>query len=353
MKEFELSDVIDVKTLQTIQDAFSSATGMAALAVDLNHDVTKLSNPTDFCVKLTRGSKEGYRRCNSCDLKGGREAGQSHKPAVYYCHAGLMDFAAPIMVRGRQVGSLVGGQVLPEKPDPEKFRKIAREIGVDEEKYLEALSKVKIVPKKQIEAAAQLLYLIANTLSEIGYQKASLSEYLSHLIQSYRSLYEKVQEADRAARQVAEHVSSLHGSFAELLKSGEKIQGDLDKTGSIVKFIENLAMQTELLSFNASIVAAESPGTGFDVIAQELNTLSEDNAGKAKDAHTVLDSVSVSMQEMDAHASQTQKELIEDSDSIGKLQTCINEIHQIAEELNGLCKKLSEDKSEDSHTVVA
>lgn len=68
MKDFELSDVIDLETLQTIQDAFSSATGMAALAVDLKHDVTKLSNPTEFCVKLTRGSREGYRRCNNCDL---------------------------------------------------------------------------------------------------------------------------------------------------------------------------------------------------------------------------------------------------------------------------------------------
>lgn len=341
MKEIELSDVIDSKTLQTIQDAFAKATGMAALAVDLNHDVTKLSNPTDFCVKLTRGSKEGYRRCNECDLQGGQKAGETHKPSVYYCHAGLMDFAAPIMVQGRQIGSLVGGQVLPEEPDPEKFRQIAREIGVDEEQYLEALSKIKVLPKEQIEAAAQLLYLIANTLSEIGYQKATLSQYINELVQSYQELFQKVGEANQVAGQVSEHVGSLREDFTNLRESSEKTQDDVKKTNSIVKYIEDLAMQTDLLSFNASIVAAESKGTGFDVIAQELHTLSANNASKAKDAQTVLGDVSDSIQKMNSHVSKTDTELSGDLKNIEKLRSCISEISKIAETLNGLCKKLS------------
>ncbi len=341
MREFELSDVIDFNTLQTIQDAFSKATGVAALAVDLNHDVTKLSNPTDFCVKLTRGSKEGYRRCNDCDLEGGKKAGETHKPSVYYCHAGLMDFAAPIMVQGKQVGSLVGGQVLPEKPDPEKFRRIAREIGVDEDEYLKALAKIKIVPKEQIEAAAQLLYLIANTLSNIGYQKVTLSDYLTQLIQSYQSLFQKVKDANQALQLVSDHVNQLRDNFNKLLNSSKKTQDDVKKTGSIVKFIEDLAMQTELLSFNASIVAAEAPGTGFDVIAQELHTLSGNNADKSKDAQNVLDSVSDSMEEMNGNVLKTSEALEKDLSSMEKLKSYISEISKIAEGLNGLCQKLA------------
>lgn len=342
MKEIQLSDVIDFNTLQTIQDAFARATGMAALSVDLNHDVTKLSNPTDFCVKLTRGSKEGYRRCNECDLQGGQKAGITGRPSVYYCHAGLMDFAAPIMVEGKQIGSLVGGQVLPEEPDQEKFRQIAREIGVNEEEYLQALSKIKVLPKDQIEAAAQLLYLIANTLSKIGYQKATLSEYLNELIESYQELFNKVKEANQVAQQVSDHVGSLRGDFAKLRTSSDKTQDDVKKTNTIVKYIQDLAMQTDLLSFNASIVAAEAKGTGFDVIAQELHTLSVNNASKANDAQTVLGSVSDSIQEMNSHVSQTDKELSGDLGNIDQLKTCIAEISKIAENLNGLCRKLSE-----------
>ena len=54
--------------LQEIQDLFSDATGLAAIAVDMEGNyITKGSNFTDFCMKYTRGSEEGRRRCVKCD----------------------------------------------------------------------------------------------------------------------------------------------------------------------------------------------------------------------------------------------------------------------------------------------
>lgn len=53
----ELLDIIDLKELQQMQDMFSSATGLAAVTVDLNGAfITKPSNFTDFCMKYTRNS---------------------------------------------------------------------------------------------------------------------------------------------------------------------------------------------------------------------------------------------------------------------------------------------------------
>ena len=54
-----LLDVIDRQTLQSLQDAFAEATGMAALATDDTGSVTRLSNPTEFCMSLTRKSSIG------------------------------------------------------------------------------------------------------------------------------------------------------------------------------------------------------------------------------------------------------------------------------------------------------
>lgn len=51
----KLTDLIDIRTLQEIQDGFAAATGMAALTTDADGvAVTKGSNFTDFCMKLTR-----------------------------------------------------------------------------------------------------------------------------------------------------------------------------------------------------------------------------------------------------------------------------------------------------------
>lgn len=64
MLKVYLTDLIDVSTLQKIQDAFSKMTGMAALTTDADgKPVTEGSNFTDYCMKYTRQSKEGCARC--------------------------------------------------------------------------------------------------------------------------------------------------------------------------------------------------------------------------------------------------------------------------------------------------
>ncbi len=80
---------------------------------------------------------------------------------VFSIHAGLVDFAAPVFLNGKVIGNMFGGQVLTEKPDEDKFRKIAGEIGVAPEEYIKALRKVKIVERDKVEAAANVLYMIA------------------------------------------------------------------------------------------------------------------------------------------------------------------------------------------------
>ncbi len=175
-----LTDLIDVNILQQIQDAFSDMTGMAALTTDAEgNPVTKGSNFTDFCTLYTRNSKLGSVRCESCDKNGAKMTLASGKPCTYYCHAGLVDFAAPIMANRVMVGSFIGGQILPCKPELEKFEKIARELDIDPEEYKAAVSRVKIINKKAIDKAAQSLFTIANVLSNIAYKSHSL--YLSNI----------------------------------------------------------------------------------------------------------------------------------------------------------------------------
>lgn len=194
-KEVTLLDVIDRAQLQSLQDAFAKATGMAALATDKSGPVTQLSCPTDFCMNYTRKSSVGCERCNLCDLKGGEQASRTGKPAVYYCHGGLVDFASPIIVNGKQLGSLIGGQVLTEEPDLDKFRAIAKEIDVDPDEYVEAVKKVPIVSEEKVNNAAELLYKMAQALSQVGYEKYRITEEHKEadiLFDEVRSDYEDI-----------------------------------------------------------------------------------------------------------------------------------------------------------------
>ena len=153
----EILDLIDQEKLQRLQDLFADATGVAVSMIDKEgKHVTKVSNFLDFCMKYTRGSEIGLKRCQKCDMEG---------VGTYFCHAGLMDFAADIVVEGEKLGAILGGQVLPAPPDFDKFRKVAEEIGVDPDEYIEALKEVPVKTEKAIRASADLMEEMINIKS--------------------------------------------------------------------------------------------------------------------------------------------------------------------------------------------
>lgn len=170
--ELQLTDLIDVEILQKIQDAFSDMTGIASVTTDANGvAVTKGSHFSDFCMKYTRTSPIGCQRCEQCDKHGAEIALERGTSSTYFCHAGLMDFAAPIIANGEMIGCFIGGQVLTQSPDITKILKVAEEIDVNPIHYIQAVMKVNIVEKETIDRAADFLYTIANILSNIAYHK--------------------------------------------------------------------------------------------------------------------------------------------------------------------------------------
>lgn len=172
--KIKLVDLIDIDFLQEFQDFFAKTMELASITVDENGPITKPSNFTDFCSKYTRGSKEGYKRCNACDIQWGKVAAKTGEPVIYDCHTGLRDFAVPIVVAGEHIASILGGQVLTKEPNEENFRQIARELKINEDDYIKQLRKIKIVSPERVEAAANFLYLIANAISKISYKKLQL-----------------------------------------------------------------------------------------------------------------------------------------------------------------------------------
>lgn len=165
-----LTDLISVDTLQRVQDAFSAMTGMAALTTDADGiPVTKGSNFSDFCMKYARGSKDGHIRCEQCDKFGAEDSWKQGGPTTYFCHAGLIDYAAPILADGQMVGSFIGGQVLTEPPRKEQVFQIAWDLGVNPQELWKAAQEVRILEKKEIDKAAEFLFIVANVLSDMAY----------------------------------------------------------------------------------------------------------------------------------------------------------------------------------------
>ncbi len=167
---FTLVDFINQERLEIFEEAVAEFTGMATIITDADgKPVTKGSNFTDFCMKYTRNTEIGGKRCEWCDKFGAEQTRENNYATTYICHAGLTDFAAPILVNDNHVGCIIGGQVLTKEPDYDRIRNVAMEIGVDPDKYVEAVKKVKILPRRIIEKAAEFLFKMSYILSDMAY----------------------------------------------------------------------------------------------------------------------------------------------------------------------------------------
>lgn len=335
INNLSLLDVIDVGTLQSLQDAFADATGMAALATDATGSVTHLSNPTEFCMNLTRKSPVGCERCNKCDLQGGSEASRTGRPSVYFCHGGLVDFAAPIIVNGKHIGSLIGGQVLTEEPDDDKFRRIAVEIGVDPEQYVRAVHKVPIVPKKQVDAAAKLLYQMANALSDVGYQRALAQSQSQHDEAIVAEINERFTDINVQTEESVDAIKTLADSFKRIKDAAAASAKAVESTDNIIKTIENSSTQLTLIGFNASIEAkrAGAVGQGFNVIAQEVRTLSDKNTKQTGEIEKTLNGIKKAMKDINEQISGVHSAIERNESVIEKLRSMLEEVNLLIDKI--------------------
>lgn len=171
-ENIKLTDLLDIEILQRVQDAFAKMTGLAIITVDADGaPVTKGSNFCNFCSQYNRQSPIGSFRCQACDASGAKLALEAGKPVSYPCHAGLVEFAAPILANGTMIGYFVGGQVRTSPPDVANILQAAREIGVDAIAYLQSALNVPMMSQDEIDKSAAFLYTIADIISSITYHR--------------------------------------------------------------------------------------------------------------------------------------------------------------------------------------
>jgi len=169
--------LIDIKQIQALMESYNKVTGLLSAILDTEERVLVAAGWQDICVRFHRQHPVTLSRCKESEafIKTHLHDYEG-RFFEYRCKNGLWDMAMPIFFNGAHLATFFFGQCFyaDDQPDPELFRRQAREFGFDEDKYLEALSRVPIYSREQMHNALELYSNLMNIITEMGMKKLHL-----------------------------------------------------------------------------------------------------------------------------------------------------------------------------------
>lgn len=250
----EIKDVIDIEQLQKFQDNYAKSMNIASVTVDnRGNPVTNPSYYTSFCNDFIHASSKGDKRCAECHRKGGEEAARTGRPYIYTCHAGLIDFAAPILIDGKQIGTILGGQILIKNPDESQYIQTAKEIGINEDNFIESLRKVKITSEENVKAAAEVLFIITNALSKTGYEGLKLKKNSQNLeleVLSKNLLLQESNQYNKLKTQLFSTISHELKTPVNVIFSSVQLLEDSYRNNSFMNTMDIFVKYSKVMKLN-------------------------------------------------------------------------------------------------------
>lgn len=229
----KFAELVDIPKLRSLMESFSATLGIANAVIDVEGTVITSSGWQDACTGFHRVNSETCARCIESDTSLVKSMTQGAPFAVYRCHNGLVDTAAPIVVGGQHVANVFTGQFLTEPPDMDFFRDQARRFGFDEEKYLSAIARVPVVPRERVEAVTHLYARLAQMLADNGLDRLRQRQATVELARLNKDLEDMVAERTRELTHANEELRNRESLLQEIFDTSSVALFLVDRQGII------------------------------------------------------------------------------------------------------------------------
>ena len=186
----------------------------------------------------------------------------------------------------------------------------------------------------QVSQQSEVMTNVAQTLSNGAMQQASAVEELSSGIQEISagvdSTSKDAETARKAAMDAMMHLQTCDAKMKELTSAIQGISQSSHQIAGIIKTIEDISFQTNILALNASVEAARAgeAGKGFAVVAGEVQNLANKSAVSAKDITDLIENSMKQVAQGSALSGDTTEAL---NSLVGSAQVASSMIEQIAD----------------------
>lgn len=168
----------------------------------------------------------------------------------------------------------------------------------------------------------------SQTLADTAMQQTSAVQELTDAMEETRSLVrknsEEMEQAARISLSIRQDVQDSNEKMDELVHSVNDISESSHKIANVIKLIDDIAFQTNILALNASVEAARAgeAGKGFAVVADEVRMLAQRSAEAAKDSKSLIEAtiqVTEDGSKISSEAFKTFQNIVSDLDRITEI----------------------------------
>ncbi len=157
----------------------------------------------------------------------------------------------------------------------------------------ETMSEIKTSAEQVASGAGQISDNAQSLASGATEQASAVEELFStfHEISDHiKKTSQNANEAAEIAKGSLEKVERGNLKMQEMIQAMERINEASNKIGVIIKTIEDIAFQTNILALNASVEAARAgnAGKGFAVVANEVKVLAAKSTDAVKDTTAMI-----------------------------------------------------------------